>query len=93
MAESAHGHRFQGQLEHARQLMESGHAQGGNESVEFTDMVGLLRPKAWQERLGADACGARAQLALAEKSWEDAETAAAQMITAIEGMLFKAAAV
>eukprot|EP00892_Ulva_mutabilis_P005468 jgi/Ulvmu1/3293/UM153_0005.1 len=77
-----------GQLEQARSLLSSSNKPSANESAEFVDIAEFLRPAEWRERLRAEACGGRAQLALAEKAWEDAESAASQMITHIEGCSF-----
>lgn len=46
-----------------------------------------IHPTAWGEKLGIELAGARTQLALAEKTWENAEASATQMISRIEGTL------
>lgn len=77
----------QGQLNRAKQLLDTCCAPGDHAAVKFGDIAEFVRPGEWIEQLGTDVCGARVQLALAEKAWEDAETTATEMINHIEGMM------
>lgn len=77
---------LQGQLEQARQVLQTCSPPEEHTPGHFDDVANLLRPMAWKELLAIEVHGARAQIALGEKAWEDAETAATRMISQIEGV-------